>query len=71
MVALRDELYEAGDALLGAGETAPPVLELRVRLPRDESELFDDRLPAIPFYTGRPWFLPLVGAYYQVKDWIQ
>ena len=33
--------------------------------------LFDDRLPAIPFYTGRPWFLPLAGAYYRVKDWIQ
>lgn len=24
--------------------------------------------PAIPFYTGRPWFLPVVGAYYRVKD---
>ena len=33
--------------------------------------LFDDRFPAIPMYSGRPWFLPLVGAYYQVKDWLQ
>jgi glycine/D-amino acid oxidase-like deaminating enzyme len=33
--------------------------------------LFDDRFPAIPLYSGNPWFLPLVGAYYQVKDWIQ
>jgi glycine/D-amino acid oxidase-like deaminating enzyme len=33
--------------------------------------LFDDRFPAIPMYTGNPWFLPLVGAYYQVKDWLQ
>jgi glycine/D-amino acid oxidase-like deaminating enzyme len=32
---------------------------------------FDDRFRAIPMYTGRPWFLPLVGAYYQVKDWLQ
>jgi glycine/D-amino acid oxidase-like deaminating enzyme len=24
--------------------------------------------PAIPGHTGRPWFLPLVGAYYQIKD---
>jgi glycine/D-amino acid oxidase-like deaminating enzyme len=32
--------------------------------------LFDRRLPAIPFYSGRPWFLPLAGAYYRVKDWI-
>jgi len=23
---------------------------------------------AIPGHTGKPWFLPLVGAYYQIKD---
>jgi glycine/D-amino acid oxidase-like deaminating enzyme len=23
---------------------------------------------AIPFYFGQPWFLPLVGAYYKLKD---
>ena len=33
--------------------------------------LFDDRFPPIPMYLGKPWFLPLVGAYYQVKDWLQ
>ncbi len=33
--------------------------------------LFDDRFPAIPMSAGHPWFLPLVGAYYQVKDWLQ
>ena len=33
--------------------------------------LFDDRFPPIPMYSGNPWFLPLVGAYYQVKDWLQ
>ena len=32
--------------------------------------LIGDRFPAIPLYSGRPWFLPLVGAYYQVKDWL-
>ena len=32
--------------------------------------LFDDRFAAIPMYRGTPWFLPLVGAYYQVKDWL-
>lgn len=26
--------------------------------------------PAVPFYTGRPWFLPFAGAYYQLKDWL-
>jgi glycine/D-amino acid oxidase-like deaminating enzyme len=36
-----------------------------------ENPLFDDRFPAIPLYRGDPWFLPLVGAYYKVKDWLQ
>ncbi len=26
--------------------------------------------PSIPLYDGRPWFLPLVGAYYRVLDWL-
>ena len=30
--------------------------------------LFDDRFAAIPLYRGRPWFLPLVGAYYGLRD---
>jgi glycine/D-amino acid oxidase-like deaminating enzyme len=33
--------------------------------------LFDDHFPAIPMYRGDPWFLPLAGAYYHVKDWLQ
>jgi len=36
-----------------------------------DGPLFDDHFPAIPMYTGDPWFLPLVGAYYHVKDWLQ
>ncbi len=36
-----------------------------------EHPLFDDHFPAIPGYSGSPWFLPLVGAYYQLMDWIQ
>ncbi|HZR24651.1 MAG TPA: FAD-binding oxidoreductase [Vicinamibacterales bacterium] len=32
--------------------------------------LMDDRMPAIPFYSGNPWFLPLVGSYYKVLDWL-
>lgn len=36
-----------------------------------EHPLFDDRFAPIPLYDGRPWFLPLAGAYYKVKDWIQ
>ncbi len=33
--------------------------------------LMNDLPPAIPFYDGRPWFLPLAGAYYRMMDWIQ
>jgi glycine/D-amino acid oxidase-like deaminating enzyme len=33
--------------------------------------LFDDEFAPIPLYSGTPWFLPLVGAYYRVKDWLQ
>ena len=33
-----------------------------------EHPLMDDRFPAIPFYNGRPWFLPLVGMYYRIRD---
>ncbi len=25
--------------------------------------------PAVPLYTGRPWFLPLAGAWYRLLDW--
>ncbi len=33
-----------------------------------EHPLFDDRFPPIPMYSGSPWFLPLVGAYYRFRD---
>ena len=32
--------------------------------------MMDDRMPAIPLYSGTPWFLPLAGAYYKVMDWL-
>jgi glycine/D-amino acid oxidase-like deaminating enzyme len=35
-----------------------------------QDPLFDDQFPAIPLYSGNPWFLPLVGAYYKVRDWL-
>ena len=28
-------------------------------------------LAAIPLYRGTPWFLPLVGAYYRARDWLE
>ena len=33
-----------------------------------EHPLFDDLFAPIPFYNGRPWFLPLIGAYYRFRD---
>jgi glycine/D-amino acid oxidase-like deaminating enzyme len=36
-----------------------------------EHPLVDDRFPPIPLYRGTPWFLPLVGAYYKVMDWLR
>jgi len=52
-----------GDAIgrLASGEPIDPR----------QAALTKDPFPSIPFYTGRPWFLPLVGAYYKVMDWIQ
>jgi hypothetical protein len=41
-----------GDALAGAGPLPSIIPTLR----------------PVPLYNGRPWFLPLVGAYYAVKD---
>jgi glycine/D-amino acid oxidase-like deaminating enzyme len=35
-----------------------------------EHPLIDGPFPAIPLYGGRPWFLPLVGAYYRFRDWL-
>ncbi len=31
-------------------------------------ELTGERLRAIPLYGGTPWFLPMVGGYYRLKD---
>jgi hypothetical protein len=31
---------------------------------------FDERpFPTMPFYSGNPWFLPMVGAWYRTRDW--
>jgi glycine/D-amino acid oxidase-like deaminating enzyme len=35
-----------------------------------QNPLRDLSFRAIPLYGGRPWFLPLAGAYYKVRDWI-
>jgi glycine/D-amino acid oxidase-like deaminating enzyme len=28
------------------------------------------RFKAIPMFNGVPWFLPLVGGYYRMRDWL-
>ena len=25
--------------------------------------------PTMPLYSGNPWFLPMVGAWYRTRDW--
>ena len=36
-----------------------------------ENPFFDDAFRPIPLYNGSTWWLPAVGAYYRVKDWIR
>jgi glycine/D-amino acid oxidase-like deaminating enzyme len=33
-------------------------------------ELTGEPLRAIPLYRGMPWFLPAVGGYYRMRDWL-
>jgi glycine/D-amino acid oxidase-like deaminating enzyme len=33
-------------------------------------DLGGKRFKAIPFFNGFPWFMPLVGGYYRVRDWL-
>ena len=40
----------------------------RIAGERIHHPLMDDRFAAIPLYRGHAWFLPLVGAYYRLRD---
>jgi glycine/D-amino acid oxidase-like deaminating enzyme len=33
-------------------------------------DLGGKRFKAIPFFNGFPWFLPLAGGYYRMRDWL-
>jgi glycine/D-amino acid oxidase-like deaminating enzyme len=44
-----------GEVIAGAGEIP---------------DLGGKRFKAVPFFTGFPWFLPFVGGYYRVRDWL-
>lgn len=35
-----------------------------------DSPFFELKFPAKFFFRRRPWFLPLAGGYYKIKDWI-
>jgi glycine/D-amino acid oxidase-like deaminating enzyme len=37
---------------------------------RELPDVSGQEFPPIPLYRGRPWFLPLVGAYYRARDWL-
>jgi glycine/D-amino acid oxidase-like deaminating enzyme len=79
----RDEMPHAGqlDGLYYAGgycghgiAMATYLGELIARRMAGEliaHELLDTSFPSFPLYRGTPWFLPLVGAYYRMKDWLQ
>jgi glycine/D-amino acid oxidase-like deaminating enzyme len=78
----RDELPHAGrldDAYYAGGycghgiAMATSLGELVARRIAGEPidhPMMDDHFSAIPFYNGRPWFLPMVGLYYKFLDYV-
>jgi hypothetical protein len=37
----------------------------------NSKSIFEDRkLSFFPFYNGQPWFLPIMGKFYQFQDWL-
>jgi glycine/D-amino acid oxidase-like deaminating enzyme len=45
------------------------LLARRILAPaKTESAFFDRPFPTKPFYTGNPWFLPLLGEWYRWRD---
>jgi glycine/D-amino acid oxidase-like deaminating enzyme len=45
------------------------LLAQRILAPDKTQSAFPDReFPTRPFYTGRPWFLPLLGEWYRFQD---
>jgi glycine/D-amino acid oxidase-like deaminating enzyme len=57
----------------GSGVALMPYLGRKVALKMlghpDGVTAFDDvPLPTVPFYSGKPWFLPLMTAWFRAKD---
>jgi glycine/D-amino acid oxidase-like deaminating enzyme len=71
---LLDDLYYAG-AYCGHGIAMATYLgeQIARRIAGESFQhpLFDDAFARIPLYDGTPWFLPMLAAYYRVKDWLQ
>ncbi len=38
---------------------------------KDVAELDALSFPTRPAYTGDPWFLPVVGSDYRLRDWLE
>ena len=60
----------------GSGVALMPYLghklALKILGDRDGATAFDDiPFKAIPFYDGRPWFLPLLTAWFRGRDWLR
>jgi glycine/D-amino acid oxidase-like deaminating enzyme len=60
----------------GSGVALMPYLghKLALKILGDKEDVtaFDDiPFKAIPFYDGRPWFLPLMTAWYRGRDWLR
>lgn len=78
----RDELPHAGvfDGLhysagycghgVAMGTCLGALVARRIAGDVQQHPLLDRPFRAIPFYRGTPWFLPLVGAYYRLLDWL-
>jgi glycine/D-amino acid oxidase-like deaminating enzyme len=66
--------YAAG--CQGSGVGMATYLGYRVALKlagkQVEPSAFDNLpFPTRPTYTGDPWFLPIVGSYYRLRDWLE
>jgi glycine/D-amino acid oxidase-like deaminating enzyme len=70
---LDDEFYAGGYSGHGIAMATylGTLIARRIAGEPIEHPLLDDHPAAIPLYNGRPWFLPLAGAYYKVMDWLQ
>ena len=71
----RTPVLACADALREAGARVETVIagsdaEIDAVVARFDGDSRADGLawPAVPLHTGKPWFLPVVGAYYRMKD---